>query len=585
MKDLAKRKKESHFSFLDPAAILQAAIDKLELLTKQDHSDLDVEEDGKIVATIENSLERFISRAYRFITAIFSDQIRQEQEKKLSQIKEEILNARDIIQSHSALIEKLKQGDLARQKLAQRALEIIKDYNLTVTQISNEPRISIKKQLLLDEEIKGKQIQLPLAVSVKYDSHPAHKTFKELSQTFQNNPEKKGSTPKHKKSMQVMVDAFRMKAVRLIHTHLGQPFIPDILQLVKKSRIEIEEDDNEIAMHQVVELAPGSILTLMGSFEKCSTESKLMSIPIVKPDSFRLTSQFVQTGFPYPSQHAGWSLNNTLVDAEPIRLDQVPLFQHIDQRKRGLAQSLLFDSTSMAKARQLAFLEKNIFDHQASTLIPLHRELHQALAEAANAEGQLDAILEAFYQFVQSSPSPFDLINQTQQRLIHLFLLNPAQKIQEEWLESGSLLLRTGSYQEKSMAASALLKQAQAEALLHRDDHVVNRYIQAVGQLIGPAAHSIILQYMSEKIGFAPPMLNDFERKLQICAFQQLLSFLEIMEKEQVEESQNQLVNKLTSSITILRTPNLEQLNTLTADIVRELEGYFNLRFYTHHKK
>ena len=56
-----------------------------------------------------NPLERVMSLAHCYIGPLLSDQVKQKQEKKLKKIKQEILHARDILKSHSSLIEKLKE--------------------------------------------------------------------------------------------------------------------------------------------------------------------------------------------------------------------------------------------------------------------------------------------------------------------------------------------------------------------------------------------------------------------------------------------------------------------------------------------
>jgi hypothetical protein len=589
-------------SFHDPTATLEAAIEKLELLAKEGVVDLDVKEDGKLIATSERPLERIIGRARKFISTIFSKQVREEQKEKLSHIKEEILKAKDIAISHSYLIEKLKQGNTQQQKLAHRFLETIKSYNIIVAQAQKRQpsrrsryAVYLKDQLLLDEEIKGKQIELPLTLSIKYDSHPAQKTFKELSATFLDSGTKKicsSLSPTHKKTMQLMVDTFRMKAIRMVQTHLAQHhFLNEMFNLIKRSPVEIDgENDQEISMRQVLEIVPGSVIVLTGSFERPSVESKLMSsIPILKKDSFRLSSNSIQTGFPYPSLHTSWALAGLLVDACPLRTEQVPLFQEMEHRKRNLAQALLFDPIIIAKAKRLHTLNKEAFDHNRSTCIELHCRLSQIIVQQTYyIEEDVNAVFHSFYQDVSSAPSAFDMLSTIQQKIIHFCISLPAKKLHEEWLETGSSLLRTGTCQEKSQVASHLMQKEQQHFLstLNKSKNP-DHYLWIMGTILGQAAQSIILQYMSEKMGFAPPMLSDFERKIQICAFQQLLSFLDKIEKEPTpdtdEQAKDQLIGKLQADLNLFnQEPDL--LTGLSVDLANELEVYFNSRFYTSHR-
>ena len=125
-------------------------------------------ENGSLIAMKSKPLERVISLARHFIVPIFSDQARQEREKKLSQIKQEILRARDIIQSHSSLIDKLKNGGPNQQKLAESALNAIKRYNAVVERDYSTWTTKYdfynfeRNQILSDEEIKVSRLSCPM---------------------------------------------------------------------------------------------------------------------------------------------------------------------------------------------------------------------------------------------------------------------------------------------------------------------------------------------------------------------------------------------------------------------------------------
>ncbi len=585
----------------NPEAVLQGAIEKLELFTQQDTANLEIEKNGRLVAVLSNPLERIVNLARNFVRIFFSDQIRYQKEK-LNQIKEEILNARDIIQSHSALIGKLKEGNSDQQKLAQWALEAIKRYNIAVTQIQEtafwSSHDSIRNRLLLDREIKGKQIELPDLTSIKYDSHPnvhlTQKTFKELSETFAMGTTRKNSLfPTHKKTVQVMIDAFRLKAMRMVQEHLIQHHLPseEVLNLIKQTPIEIEDEEADlISMYQILEIVPGSTITLIGAFKRNLSGSKLMSIPIL--DHFRFNSQFIQTGFPYPSQHTSWALADDIVNAYPLRIEQTPLFQQTEQRKKQLARALLFDSLTMTKAKRISKLKKDVFNSDRPLFINLQRELNQTIIQAAcfTSEINLDPLFDQFYAFVESATSSFDVVTHTQQKLIHLFINHPAQILQKAWLEEGVPLLRTGSHQEKYLGAYQLIK-AEEEKVLHtlNREKIIDHYLFTMGQILGQASHSIILQYMSEKIGFAPPVLNCFEKKVQLCAFHHLLTFLNNMEREEQNQNEAHLKKQLEEAIIfdtqIFKVKNVNNLNDLSVQIINELEIYFNSRFHAINKK
>lgn len=585
----------------DPTSVLQAAIEQIEVFTKQDAASLEVEQDGKLIAIKAQGLERIIGLARSFIGPLFSGQVRQEQQEKLQQIKKGLLDARDNLQRHTLLIEKLKEGDFAQRKLAERALEAINRYNLVVLQTpkvskdSHEVFNYERNQLLLDEEIKGKEIRLLHTVSIKYTSDPnsdlAQKTLKGFTESFLlGEVQKRCSTisSTYKKSTQVMVDAFRMKARRHIQSHLQQfqySSLEEVLQLIKNTSIEIEDDKRPelILVRQVLELAPGSVLILTGSFKKAGNDSKLMSIPIL--DDFHFTHHTIQTGFPYASQHTGWTLIDQFIEAEPLRLEHVPLFSSLDKRKKEMAQKLLFDPTYIAKAKKIFKNNKKTFDAYAPEFIQFHRDLHEAILKAASIlpTAEINAILDDFYHWVSSSSSPFETLNRFQQELLNHFISNPAQKLQEEWLKAESSL-RRGTYHEKLQVATALLQEEREQALARLDPHLpADQFMKLFGALLGSVGQSITLQYMSEKIGFAPPMLSDFEQIMQACTFQQALTFLDELEdtkEKTAEELLAGLQAKWCADIAIFKAENIEMIGTVIADLTEELEVYFNSRFY-----
>ena len=404
----------------DPKVILRKAIEALEMFTQTETSRLGVGEDGSLVASKESRLERVIALARCYIAPLFSDQLRKERQEKLGALKKAILDARDIVQSHSALIERFKKGDETQRTLAELALRAIDRYNAIVGQESL-PSIKLdiynyeRQQLLRDQAIRGQQIELPVTY-IKYDSHsdsdrphPAHQTLRELSQVLCIGAEKKKHSfisPTHKKNMQFMIDTFHMKAIRMIEQHLKKS-VAEIVPLVKQGKLEIDEESNadQINMQQLIEVDAGSLIFVTGCFKRNMSHSKFMAMPIL--DSFRLSFQLTHTGFPYPSQHTGWALVDQWIEASPLRPDQTPLFQCINQRKKRLAHRLLFDHSFIQKARHHFKIKRDVFDQNRDIFLPLHRKLHQMLQKEAGKE-EVAPLLDAFYREAMHVSSPFD---------------------------------------------------------------------------------------------------------------------------------------------------------------------------------
>lgn len=586
----------------NPKDILKNAVAIIDVFTEPQASRLEVESDGRLVAIRESRLDRVVALAECRFGPLFSGQLRKKQEMKREALKKTILRARDHIQSHSALIEKYQKGDEAQQKLAEMILRAIERYNAVVGSDSLQNKHSDinydRHQLLLDNEIKGQKIELPVTYIKTYDSHSlksdfsphlAQKTLQGLSNVFGAGAAKTNqvslSTPIHKKTEKYLTDSFRLKATQMIKEHLKKTH-EEILSFFRQSSPQIDDSHPKcIAMQQLIRLEAGSWILVSGSFHRPASQTSSLSIsmpPTPIRESFRISFQWEHTGFPYPSQHTGWTLDDQWVEASPLRTDQTPLFHQLNQRKKQLANRLLFNEPFREKVRLYCQARHEAFDRHRTLFLPLHRKLYEALL---HKKSEALASLDLFYQEAMQASSSFDYLSNGQQQLLDLFVKHPIKALEEEWLGGGATPLRIGQPQDKLHAAINRLEFLQQEAVQKFDS---NRPQEAVflktGTLIGKAFQSIALQYQSEKMGFSPPLLKNCERKLQACAFQQLSSFLDLcdtkldrIDPDQVKED----LLSLWSKDLALIEGNIEEENHPSFAIVNELEYYFNSRFYT----
>ncbi len=578
----------------EPAEALLDAIEKLNLFTAPEATSLKVAEDGSLhVLQKSNPIDRMIELAQCYISPLFSDQARQEQEKKLNHIKQEILHARDTLRTHANMIEKLKQGDETEIKLAHSALDVIHRYNAMIAE-EDSPLASKyhfhnyeRNRLLLDSEIKGQGIELPQNFSVQFDSHstlPAQKLIKELSAALKGI--KKGSTFNsiYKKNDQFMIDTFRMKAIRMLQTHpiqLGS--MSEVIGLVKQSTIDIEENQYEVNMRQMLEYCPGFNILVTGTFKRHGQGHKLMNIPIL--EGLRLSSEMHHAGFPYPAQNTGCAFSEKLVEAHPLRTEQVPLFHFFLQRKNKLSHDFLYDIDTIARSRHQFKMTRQIFNHNHQDFLALHKDLHHSLIQGSDLnQDDADLCLADFFDFVATASSSFDVLAQAHQRINDIFVRDPFVKVEEEWLTTGTIL-RSGKSQEKLQRTQEVLQEAINEAVKHVSGaHILDRYIRIIGKVLGKASQAIAMQYYSEKIGFAPPMLSDFERKLQTCAFQQADTLIREYENppELNEVSfEDSLITKCKMDNAIFQAASVEDLNLAGALITNSLEIYYNSRYYS----
>lgn len=584
--------------FQDPKTTLEDAIGELDVFTQLEASRFEVSENGRLVATKKESLlDRVVGLALCFIGPFFSEQIRKKQSENLLNIKKAILHARDIVKSHYSLIEKFQVGDDSQRRLAEHAITTIQKYNTIIQQgFANTSNSDVynfeREQLLLDQEIMGQQIEKPHAVSlIKYHSQPnshiVHATLKELSNTLHSGAVQKNVTalsPIHKKTLQFMIDAFQIKAIKQIEERLQKP-LSEIVPLVKQTVPNIDDQTDIIHMKQMIELNAGSQILVTACFNRRGTSSNLGSMPIPIVSDFNLIFHVTHSGYPYPSQHTGWVLGDKWVDASPLRIDQTPYFNQINQRKKALALQLLNDHTFAQKIHRHFKLKRDVFDQNRHIFLSLHRQLIQALQSTKES----NSFMDAFYQEAASAPSAFDYISKAQQLILDYFIDQPCETLKNEWLENPASLLRFGTPQEKIQAANLKLEQYRKQVQDQFDLTLPNHsYILEQGLKLFEAFKGIILQYHSEKMGFSPPLLTDFERKLQICAFQQLLSFLdqcengsEILDPAQVKRD---LLIASSEELRILESSQ-EDESSMPVMIVNELEHYFHSRYQQDNKQ
>ncbi|MBA3722930.1 MAG: hypothetical protein H0W88_11100 [Parachlamydiaceae bacterium] len=575
-------------SFCDPTSILQAAIKQIEIFTT-DSTSLDIGENGQLVAKKSSGLEKAIELTRQFIGPLFFSQIRQDQAQKISHIKKELLHARDIIQSHLLLIEKLNNGDSSQKKIAHWALETITSYNTIISNHRSSVGGFERNQLLQDAELA--EISLPYTVSLKYNSDPnahlIHKAIQNVSEvlTIPKSPrDYLNVNPTHKKSLQVMIDSFHLKAIRKIQEVDQLHTLGEFVNLIKQAPVEIDEekDSHLTVMRQKLEIAPGSTISLVGSFKKHMPDAKLMSIPIL--DTLHVSIESTQTGFPYPSQYVACAWGDPLVNINPIRPEQTPLFSALEDQKKQTIHGLLYDHNVLNKSKQLFKMNKDTFDKNATVFIQLHRDLYQSIVKASmNPPEDTENIINQFYEMVSNSSSSFDLLTLVQQQILDMTIHGPSKALQEAWL-NGVTQLRIGSPNEKIQIAKDILnaEREKLQATLNPDNDPTNAFIHLMGNILGPAFQDITLLYMSEKIGYEPPELTEFQQKIQISAFHQLIQFLNLLNNyssDISEEEMKSLLEKMMKDLINLFNLNSFNANDHSIAITQEVNDYLQSRF------
>lgn len=555
--------------------------------------------EGRLVASERSPLAKVIDLTRCFFGATFSSYIRQLQIQKQDQVRHALLKAVDIVKSYYPLIEKLKDGNEDQQRLAEGALHLIERYNQVISQKKDKQPtwtgrfaeyIYKQSRLGVDEELKQQVIVLPQRVTYASDSV--------LQKENRLKAKKIQYTSESIQPSQQEVDAFRVKAITMIQKYQIPTPIQEAVSSLQEAPIEVEDSVEEgkifeknlstqasaaiISLRQVLNPFPGEVIKLTGAFTR-NPQITLLSTPI--PESFRVSSRSTQTGFPHPLQHNGWALADALIPDYPLRPDQLPLFGELAKKKRELAYTLLPKGCLRARAKQFLEWKKEAYESDLSEFIHLHKTLAHSILEASASDiCENIAIVDGFYLALEKRKDSYEYLAGVFHHLENLLITRLFDRLQYEWLEicNPDLRVQDGSLKYKNVQKILELQIKESlESLRIMED---GPYLGLMGMIFGKAALSMIMQSLSEKIRFSPPMLSDFEQKVQICALRQVMQFIHEFElpADFVQAKICLLMkNTLEQEISLFRTENSNLLTDKAAEISNELEVYFNSRYYT----
>lgn len=449
----------------------------------------------------------------------------------------EVLKAIEVVNRERLFIQKLRTGTFAEKNLADSFTKGIDAYNNSRDQhiqdkaqrngrlsefFFSRPHRKIHKEL--------PKIDLPQESSVEY--HYPERTASSINDgkvfAFKTNP---SSVKLSKQS----IELFQMKALALLERY-GIASNPEARHIVKNAPIHanVENNTRHCTLAQTLTLFPGQTVVVIGTSE---LDPKMQTISRLFPETFSISLESRQTGFPHPSQRAGWTLANQLLPESPQRLDLLGHLGSFFRRKKKATADLLPHGNLIGKAKKLLKLKKQAFEDNKKELIALHKELADALvyaSPACSAKSHAQGIAPDFFYALQNHAQPFDYLAETYQTIRDTFIAKPCQIFLDNCLKS---LSSPGMAPDQSCEAlDQLFENAQCVC---RNDLLVRlrtaektweqnqlEYIDAMGLIIANAVKQIILQYFSEDLLFKPPVLNLFERKIQTAAYRHVEDFL-----------------------------------------------------------
>lgn len=498
--------------------------------------------------------------------------------------KIEVLQAVDLISRERLFIQKLKEGSPAERSLADSLTQTIEAYNNSHDchkEYEDSQNNRISKFFLKFESTPSSplpKIDLPSEKSLKFH-------YPEIS-CSPSRIKSSSSIPLSKQAAEL----FQMKALALLERY-GIATNPEARSIVKNSPIftTIENETSVCILEQQLVLFPGQTIVVMGSSE---LNLQTQTIHKLFPGTFYISLESTQTGFPHPSQRAGWAWANQLLPESPQRPDLLNVLANFFERKKQVMTALLPHGKLLNQAKNLLRLKKQVFENNKNELIELHREYALTLLQAASSPQNKEDILSSitlFYDLLHADISPFDLLTDIHQKVRDQFIAKPHKALLDKVnTHSDKIFPQVNKGLDFETAKNILnnaLKDSHHEIQTYLNletatekDNIIWKYIDRLAILLGPSTNQIILQYLSEDLLYIPPILNGFERKIQASTYAQAEDFmselhagLSLNKQTNFQWIHQKIKDDISKDMSILKSDG-------NLPIPNELEHYFQLR-------
>lgn len=572
----------------DPTANLQAAVERLDLITKkienQPHSPPTSE--AQIDIHKENILQRTFSLTKKMILLAFGSK---EVIKESSESENEIKGVLDEIKNNYPLLERLQKGDPKQQSLAKWAFEVINRFNNSIVKAKKTPfswdeKIAAyfyeKYGVLTTDKIIA-PLDLPQPATLMSGMKQQAGNIR-IQQAFQTQVAELMANHKNDPIVKVFQnehDAFRMKVI----SEFEKEGIPRnlIADLINKNPIQItsSKDEEVLFFNQMIKTLPGEVYQAKIEFEKSKINPRSKISPgsyDPRPGSFELEPISIQKGFPHPSQNNGWAFCDELIPALPHRIEQLPHLQSLLEQRKNTALALLPRGKLNLHAKRLLVRKKHCFNAH----IPFFRELHVEIARNLLSLDNNDlsvkeqSILERFFW---DSKFNFDYLSNAYNLMNEIYFVRPFYHLQDVRIDQSEPDLLTGSKEVRFHTAERILKEqakATEKELAGKPGDSQTDYILLLGRKLAEAGDKILLQYHSEILGFSPPFLGKREKTVQAIVYKQLSSFVDELNRE-IGEVKDMMFKCLENELMILEDYTLD---SRSMEIVTELEEYYKKR-------
>ena len=545
MKNKRKKKETQKEEVRDPLGTLHEAIRNLVNFADENENahvanvrNLDIE-DGQVVVSEQSHIESTIDLTRNFIKGIFTKGISKNIKKE--KVQRKLLESIQFLKTHYRIIHKLKKGSNEEKRLANWALDSIQRYNKLIHKSKETPQ-SLKERvanfvyrqsgLTIDEELKSNTIDIPHEYSMVLVSESD--TGSKEKPSSKSTSEKVSSllpklSIKKLKPTRPEIDILRMKSLSLAKNNPNFPasLKKTLRTMVWDTPVEITPHSAEttgeslVHLEQTFQPLPGEVIKVIGTFKRDS-KSHVPSVPI--PHSFYLSTHAFQTGFPSPLQHTGITFSEQLIPDNPLRLDLLPHFQKLFKDKQRFAEDLLPEGKYNERAKLLLHLKSTIFNELRNEILKLHQRLMHAFIDSAELtethSENCHHTIDEFFVYLKTTQSPLENLAEIHALINEIFIQNPFEALYEKRIDISSEAFEKMEYKEKLLTClediedSISVSAGDIQDLVKQmgdDSSWQIQYVLEIGKVLGSAAKSLFLQQFSEKIGFPPPLLNEFD--------------------------------------------------------------------------
>ena len=463
-----------------------------------------------------------------------------------------IVTAIDDIKDHALLVEQLRHGDPAEQRLATAAHAVIDQYNalvesgkkrsirqrvarylyqkagwLTERVLANEPvdlhrscdhhiaRLS-KPQRVLHTAIDGIAIDLTGRVTSAIRSLHLNDT---------------GTTEKATKGE---LDAYRMKAISLLQRH-GTASLKHAIDAVHNTPIVVEDEKSNpiesstaptiVSFKQRVQAVPGQEIILEGAFQRTEA-GRVGSVPI--PNSFRLSTRPQYTAFPSAALSYGWALSDDLIPTMPLHPERMPILADLLHRRRALARDLLSNPETIARADAIAQYKRRAFERRPADFLQAHKTLSLALGI------EVDSV-ERYFDSLRDLSNQYQLLSLAHQTAVDLFVNGSIHSVIHNWPTSDDASIEVAA--DRLDIATNLYRAAQGNstrALLSARDAAISPfevatldYLRTHGERLSTLCEPIALATLADQLSMVFTPTTGAHQRLQAVLYRQQEAYLE----------------------------------------------------------